>query len=111
MGLSAHLRREGFCALSVKMALPVEQRREAIAESFLSVKPSPRGKTHSVRVTPLSVMGLNPVVVTVGGRRSDTGGRQSDTDRQSDTGCYRLVAGGHGDTVSRPARAAGRQGT
>jgi hypothetical protein len=62
MGLSAHLRREGFCALSVKMALPVEQRREAIAESFLSVKPSPRGKTHSVRVTPLSVMGLNPVV-------------------------------------------------
>jgi hypothetical protein len=63
MGLSAHLRREGFCALSVKMALPVEQRREAIAESFLSVKPSPRGKTHSVRVTPLSVMGLNPVVI------------------------------------------------
>jgi hypothetical protein len=48
--------------LSVKMALPVERRREAIAESFLSVKASPRGKTHSVRVTPLSVMGLNPVV-------------------------------------------------
>jgi hypothetical protein len=63
MGLSAHLRREGFCALSVKMALPVERRREAIAESFLSVKASPRGKTHSVRVTPLSVMGLNPVVL------------------------------------------------
>jgi hypothetical protein len=62
MGLSAHLRREGFCALSVKMASPVERRREAIAESFLSVKASPRGKTHSVRVTPLSVMGLNPVV-------------------------------------------------
>jgi hypothetical protein len=63
MGLSAHLRREGSRALSVKMASPVERRREAIAESFLSVKASPRGKTHSVRVTPLSVKGLNPVVV------------------------------------------------
>jgi hypothetical protein len=37
--------------------------------------------------------------------------RRSDTGQQSDTGCCRLVAGGHGDTVSRPARTAGRQGT
>jgi hypothetical protein len=47
------------------MASPVERRREAIAESFLSVKASPRGKTHSVRVTPLSAKGLNPVVVAM----------------------------------------------
>jgi hypothetical protein len=60
--------------------------------------------------------------VTVGGRRSDhgrhsdtggrwsvTGRRWSVTGRQIDTECSRLVAGG--DTVSRPARTAGRQGT
>jgi hypothetical protein len=54
--------------------------------------------------------------VTVGGRRSDTGGRRSitsgrrsDTGLQIDTECSRLVAGG--DTVSRPARTVGRQGT
>jgi hypothetical protein len=45
-----------------------------------------------------------------GGQRSDTG-RRSDTGGQRDTGCYSLVAGGHGDTVSRPARTAGGQGT
>jgi hypothetical protein len=45
------------------------------------------------------------------GRRSDTGERWSDTGRQSDIGCCRLVASGHGDTVSRPARTASRQGT
>jgi hypothetical protein len=43
-------------------------------------------------------------------RWSDTG-LWSDTGRWSDTGCCRLVAGGHGDTVSRPARTAGGQGT
>jgi hypothetical protein len=37
--------------------------------------------------------------------------RRSDTGRQSDTGYCRLVAGGHDDTVSRPARTEGRQGT
>jgi hypothetical protein len=36
------------------------------------------------------------------GRRSDIDGRRSDTGRQSDTGYCRLVAGVHGDTVSRP---------
>jgi hypothetical protein len=41
----------------------------------------------------------------------DTGRRRSDTGRQSDTRCCRLVAGVHGDTVSRPARIAGGQGT
>jgi hypothetical protein len=57
------------------------------------------------------------LAITVGGRRSDhgrrsvTGERRSDTGRQSDTGCCRLVAGGHGDTVSQPARTAGGQGT
>jgi hypothetical protein len=45
-----------------------------------------------------------------GGRRSDTGGR-SDTCGRSDTGCCRLMASGHGDTVSRLARTAGGQGT
>jgi hypothetical protein len=46
--------------------------------------------------------------VTVGCRRSDHS-RRSDTGRQIDIGCSRLVAGG--DIVSRPARTAGRQGT
>jgi hypothetical protein len=69
MGLSAHLRREGSCTLSAKTPLPVQRRREAIAESFLSMKASPRGKTRSTRVTFLSAKGLNPVVkgVTTGG--------------------------------------------
>jgi hypothetical protein len=51
------------------------------------------------------------VTVDPGGRRSDTGGRRSDTGGRSDTGCCRLVAGGHGNTVSRPPRTAGGQGT
>jgi hypothetical protein len=42
--------------------------------------------------------------------RRDTGGR-SDISRRRDTRCCRLVAGGHGDTVSRPARTAGGPGT
>jgi hypothetical protein len=46
-----------------------------------------------------------------GGRWSVTGGRWSITGgRRSDTGCCRLVAGGHGDTFSRPASTMGRQG-
>jgi hypothetical protein len=50
------------------------------------------------------------------GRRSDNGrrsdpGRRSNPGGRRDTGCCRLVAGGHGDTVSRPARTAGGQGT
>jgi hypothetical protein len=40
-----------------------------------------------------------------------TGGATTGGGRQSDTGCCRLVAGGHGDTVSRPASTTGRQGT
>jgi hypothetical protein len=48
--------------LSAKSSSPVERRREAIAESFLSVKASPRGKTRSMRVMSLSAKGLNPVV-------------------------------------------------
>jgi hypothetical protein len=48
--------------LSAKSSSPVERRREAVAESFLSVKASPREKTHSARVTSLSAKGLNPVV-------------------------------------------------
>jgi hypothetical protein len=54
-----------------------------------------------------------PPVLTqpsVGGRRSDHD-RRSDTGRQSDTRWCRLVAGGHGDTVSRPPKTAGCQGT
>jgi hypothetical protein len=62
VGLSAHLRREGSRTLSAKTPSPVQQRREAVAESFLSVKASPRGKTRSARVTSLSAKGLNPVV-------------------------------------------------
>jgi hypothetical protein len=49
--------------LSEKSSSPVERRREAIAESFLSVKASPRGKTHSARVSSLSAKGPNPVVI------------------------------------------------
>jgi hypothetical protein len=56
------LRQEGPHVLSAKSSSPVERRREAVAESFLSVKASPRGKTHSARVTSLSAKGLNPVV-------------------------------------------------
>jgi hypothetical protein len=44
-------------------------------------------------------------VDTTGGRRRDTGG-QSDTSGRRDTRCCRFVAGGHGDTVSRPVRTA-----
>jgi hypothetical protein len=43
--------------------------------------------------------------------RSDPDGRPSDTGGRSDTRCCRLVAGGHGDTVSRPPRTMGGQGT
>jgi hypothetical protein len=53
--------------------------------------------------------GLNSADTATGW--SDPGGQRSDTGGQRDTGCYRLVAGGHGDTVSRPARTAGGQGT
>jgi hypothetical protein len=48
--------------LSAKSSSPVERHREAIAESFLSVKASLRGKIRSARVTSLSAKGLNPVV-------------------------------------------------
>jgi hypothetical protein len=46
-----------------------------------------------------------------GGQRSDTGRRSDPDDRRRDTGCCGLLAGGRGDTVSRPARTAGGQGT
>jgi hypothetical protein len=52
--------------LSAKSSSPVERRREAIVESFLSVKPSPRGKTYSARVSSLSAKGPNPVVTCSG---------------------------------------------
>jgi hypothetical protein len=59
--------------------------------------------------------GLDSIDIAIGrsdpGRWSDLGGRRSDTDGRSDTGCCRLVAGGHGDTVSRPARTTSGQGT
>jgi hypothetical protein len=45
------------------------------------------------------------------GRRSNPGDGRSYTGGRSNTGCYRLVADGHGDTVSRPARTTGGQGT
>jgi hypothetical protein len=70
----------------------------------------PAAGRRSCRVTVDTTTGFDSAV-TVGGRRSDTVGRRSDTGRQSDTGCCRLVAGGHGDTVPRPARTTGRQGT
>jgi hypothetical protein len=43
--------------------------------------------------------------------RQRRGGGSDPGGRQSDTGCCRLIAGGHGDTVSRPPRTTGRQGT
>jgi hypothetical protein len=43
VGLSAHVRRVGYGMLSAKTASPVQCRREAFAESFLSPKPSTRG--------------------------------------------------------------------
>jgi hypothetical protein len=42
--LSAHIRREDLGKLLVKGGSPVELQREAFAESFLSVMPSPKGK-------------------------------------------------------------------
>jgi hypothetical protein len=49
--------------LSAKTPSPAERRREAFAESFLSVKPSTRGKPPSPRGTSLSAKASNPVVV------------------------------------------------
>jgi hypothetical protein len=48
--------------LSVKTSSSVQQRREAFAESFLSVKPSTRGIHSSPRGTSLSAKAQNPVV-------------------------------------------------
>jgi hypothetical protein len=62
VGLSAHVRREGPRMLSAKTSSPVEWHREAITESFLSVKASPRGNMRSARVPFLSAKGLNTVV-------------------------------------------------
>jgi hypothetical protein len=50
--------------LSVKSSSLVQRCREAVAESFLSVKASPREKTRSARVTSPSAKGLNPVVIS-----------------------------------------------
>jgi hypothetical protein len=47
MGLSAHLHQEGSRALSVKMASPVERRREAIAESFFTERKDPFGESNT----------------------------------------------------------------
>jgi hypothetical protein len=49
--------------LSAKTPSPAEWRREAFAESFLSVKPSTRGKPPSTRGTSLSAKASNPVVI------------------------------------------------
>jgi hypothetical protein len=62
IGLSAKIHREEDRQLSSKRPSPAARRREAFAESSLSVKPSPRGKCPSPRGTPLSVKALNPVV-------------------------------------------------
>jgi hypothetical protein len=62
VGLSAHVRREGSRLLSEKTPSPVQFRRVAVAESFLSVKPSTRGKTSSPRGTLLSAKEGNLVV-------------------------------------------------
>jgi hypothetical protein len=48
--------------LSAKTPSPAERRREAFTESFLSVKPSTRGKPPSPRGTSLSAKASNPVV-------------------------------------------------
>jgi hypothetical protein len=48
--------------LSAKAPSPVEFGREAFTESFLSVKPSPRGNTPSARGNSLSVKASIPVV-------------------------------------------------
>jgi hypothetical protein len=55
IGISPKIRREEDRHLSSKRPSPAARRREAFAESSLSVKPSPRG-------TPLSAKALNPVV-------------------------------------------------
>jgi hypothetical protein len=62
VGLSAHVRLEGSHMLSAKTPSPAERRREAFAESFLSVKPSTRGKPSSPRGTSLSAKASNPVL-------------------------------------------------
>jgi hypothetical protein len=54
--------------LSAKTPSPAEWRREAFAESFLSVKPSTRGKPPSPRGTSLSAKASNPVVYCRGSR-------------------------------------------
>jgi hypothetical protein len=64
IGLSANLQREEDRQLSSRRASPAALHREAIAESLLSVKPSPRGKGPSPRGTPLSAKALNPVVIS-----------------------------------------------
>jgi hypothetical protein len=51
--------------LSAKTPSPVQLHREAFAESFLSVKPSTRGKTPSPRGTALSANAQNPVVLDI----------------------------------------------
>jgi hypothetical protein len=72
---------------------------------FLATMDGAPQQADEVGASQLTQLPPDLTAVTVGGRRSDTGGRRSDT------GCYRLVAGSHDDTVSRPARTAGRQGT
>jgi hypothetical protein len=47
---------------------------------------------------------------TAGGGATPAGGRATPAGGAT-PGCCRLVAGSHGDTVSRPARTAGDQGT
>jgi hypothetical protein len=64
LGLLAHIRREGSHLLSAKAPSPVEFGREAFTESFLSMKPSPRGNTLSARGNSLSVKASIPVVMT-----------------------------------------------
>jgi hypothetical protein len=63
--LSAHIRREDPGKLSVKGGSPVELQREAFAESFLSVTPSPKGKGPSPTGSLLSAKTPNPVVYSV----------------------------------------------
>jgi hypothetical protein len=60
--LSVHICREEPRKLSAKGGSPVELQREVFAESFLSVKPSPRGKGPSPRGSLLSAKTPNPVV-------------------------------------------------
>jgi hypothetical protein len=70
---------KSFLRLSAKAPSPVQWRREAFVVSFLSPKPSTRGKAPSPRGSSLSAKALFPVVAVAGRswpREIDQAGRE-----------------------------------